>query len=62
MCETPEDFIARRTRLIFLDRRACQEALPRIVELMGMEKGWNTRRKKKELARAMEFTDTFEAL
>jgi len=61
MCETPEDFIARRTRLIFLDRRACQEALPRIVELMGMERGWNKRRMKKELVRAMEFTDTFEA-
>jgi len=61
MCETPEDFIARRTRLIFLDRRACQEALPRIVELMGMERGWNKRRMRKELARAMEFTDTFEA-
>lgn len=61
MCETPEDFIARRTRLIFLDRRACQEALPRIVQLMGMEKGWSNRRMKRELARAMAFTDTFEA-
>ena len=30
MCETPEDFIARRTRLAFLDTRACSEALPRV--------------------------------
>ena len=29
-CETPEDFIARRSRLAFLDQRACQEALPRV--------------------------------
>ena len=29
-CETPEDFIARRSRLAFLDHRACQEALPRV--------------------------------
>lgn len=61
MCETPEDFISRRTRLIFLDRRACQEALPRIVELMGRERGWSHRRMRKELSRAMEFTDTFES-
>lgn len=62
MCETPEDFIARRTRLVFLDRRACQEALPRIVQLMGREKGWSNRRMRKELSRAMEFVDTFESL
>ena len=30
MCETPEDFIARRTRLAFLDTRACEHALPRV--------------------------------
>lgn len=29
-CETPEDFIARRSRLAFLDHRACEEALPRV--------------------------------
>jgi glycerol-3-phosphate dehydrogenase len=61
MCETPEDFIARRTRLIFLDTRATLEALPRIVELMGMERGWGSRRKRQELNRAIEFVHTFEA-
>ena len=30
-CETPEDFIARRSRLAFLDHRACEEALPRVI-------------------------------
>lgn len=29
-CETPEDFIARRSRLAFLDHRACEEALPKV--------------------------------
>ena len=29
-CETPEDFIARRTRLAFLDVDACRVALPRV--------------------------------
>lgn len=32
-CETPEDFIARRSRLAFLDTRACAEALPRVRSL-----------------------------
>ena len=32
-CETPEDFIARRSRLAFLDHRACEEALPRVHPL-----------------------------
>ena len=29
-CETPEDFIARRVRLAFLDADACRQALPRV--------------------------------
>lgn len=33
-CETPEDFIARRSRLAFLDTRACAEALPRVCLLL----------------------------
>ena len=30
MCETPEDFIARRTRLAFVDAGAAAQALPRV--------------------------------
>ena len=33
-CETPEDFIARRSRLAFLDTRACAEALPQVGALL----------------------------
>ena len=60
-CETPEDFVARRTRLAFLDRPACLDALPRVVELMAGEKGWGRGRRRAEYARAKEFLETFEA-
>lgn len=58
-CETPEDFIARRSRLAFLDHRACQEALPRVVELMAEEKGWWYWKRQRELKRARAFLQTF---
>ncbi|KAL3143712.1 hypothetical protein ABBQ32_003553 [Trebouxia sp. C0010 RCD-2024] len=58
-CETPEDFIARRSRLAFLDHRACEEALPRVVELMGEEKGWWYPKRQRELKRAKAFLSTF---
>lgn len=32
-CETVEDFLARRTRLAFLDTRACEEAIPQVRHL-----------------------------
>jgi glycerol-3-phosphate dehydrogenase len=60
-CETPEDFVARRTRLAFLDKAACLDALPRVVELMAMEKGWSRKRQRAELNRARAFLETFEA-
>jgi glycerol-3-phosphate dehydrogenase len=59
MCETPEDFIARRTRLLFLDKQACIEALPRIVEIMAAERGWGRWKSRTELNRALAFCDTF---
>jgi glycerol-3-phosphate dehydrogenase len=60
-CETPEDFIARRTRLAFLDKLACEQALPRVVELMAEEKRWSRRRAAAELRRALAFLQTFDA-
>lgn len=60
-CETPEDFIARRTRLAFLDKLACEQALPKVVELMAGEKGWSRRRAAAELQRALAFLKTFDA-
>lgn len=60
-CETPEDFVARRTRLAFLDKPACLEALPRVVELMAGEKGWGRRKARDELERAKKFLETFDS-
>lgn len=31
MCESAVDFLARRTRLAFLDISAAEEALPRVI-------------------------------
>jgi glycerol-3-phosphate dehydrogenase len=60
-CEAPEDFLARRCRLAFLDRAAALEALPRVVELMAAERGWGRRRAAAEAHRARAFLDSFEA-
>lgn len=46
------DFLARRTRLAFLNVRAAEEALPRIVDLMGEHLKWNSERKKQEMREA----------
>ncbi|EPQ03417.1 Glycerol-3-phosphate dehydrogenase, mitochondrial [Myotis brandtii] len=42
---TAVDMISRRTRLAFLNVQAAEEALPRIVELMGRELNWNDAKK-----------------
>ncbi|CAH8479895.1 unnamed protein product [Schistosoma guineensis] len=49
------DFLARRTRLAFLNVRAAEEALPRIVDLMGEHLKWNSERKKQEMREAENF-------
>lgn len=43
---TAIDVIARRTSLAFLDVQAAEEALPRVVEIMGKELGWSKDEKK----------------
>ncbi|CAL8470362.1 g9904 [Coccomyxa elongata] len=60
-CEHPDDFIARRTRLAFLDVAATEQALPRIVELMAQEKGWWWARRRAEMKRAQEYLATFHS-
>lgn len=42
---TALDVIARRTRLGFLNVQAADEALPRIVQIMGKELGWSEEKK-----------------
>ncbi|XP_054827497.1 glycerol-3-phosphate dehydrogenase, mitochondrial [Eublepharis macularius] len=52
---TAVDIIARRTRLAFLNVQAAEEALPRIVEIMGKKLKWSEQKKKEELAEAKKF-------
>ncbi|KFO22410.1 Glycerol-3-phosphate dehydrogenase, mitochondrial [Fukomys damarensis] len=52
---TAVDMISRRTRLAFLNVQAAEEALPRIVELMGRELNWDEKKKEKELETARRF-------
>lgn len=49
------DFIARRTRLSFLNVQATLDALPRIIEIMGSENGWDQKRRETEFQDAMYF-------
>ncbi|NP_036868.1 glycerol-3-phosphate dehydrogenase, mitochondrial isoform X1 [Rattus norvegicus] len=52
---TAVDMISRRTRLAFLNVQAAEEALPKIVELMGRELNWSELRKQEELETATRF-------
>ncbi|KAM3857187.1 glycerol-3-phosphate dehydrogenase, mitochondrial-like [Diretmus argenteus] len=52
---TAIDVIARRTRLGFLNVQAADEALPRIVEIMGDQLEWSQERRTAELEAAKKF-------
>ncbi|XP_034033940.1 glycerol-3-phosphate dehydrogenase, mitochondrial [Thalassophryne amazonica] len=52
---TATDIIARRTRLGFLNVQAADEALPRIIQIMGKELNWSQERKTAELEAARKF-------
>jgi glycerol-3-phosphate dehydrogenase len=60
-CETAQDFLARRSRLAFLNARAAKEALPRIAEILAEIHGWSRTRLQTEMKEAMEFLETFES-
>lgn len=50
-----EDFIARRSRLAFLNKGAALAAIPRVVEIMAKELHWDTAQQKEEVRRCIEF-------
>ncbi|KAK9524146.1 hypothetical protein VZT92_018007 [Zoarces viviparus] len=52
---TAIDVIARRTRLGFLNVQAADEALPRIVQIMGKELDWSEEQKTTQLEAARKF-------
>lgn len=43
-----DDILARRTRLAFLNKNATLRAIPRVVELMAQELGWDEDRQHEE--------------
>lgn len=49
------DVLARRTRLAFLNAQAALEALPRVIDLMADELGWDERRREREWADSVRF-------
>ncbi|KAF5094614.1 hypothetical protein D0Z00_003466 [Geotrichum galactomycetum] len=52
---TAVDFLARRTRLAFLDCRAAYEVLPEVVDVMAKELDWSAERRAKELTDGVEY-------
>ncbi|XP_028788952.1 glycerol-3-phosphate dehydrogenase SDP6, mitochondrial [Neltuma alba] len=60
-CESAVDFIARRSRLAFLDTDAAGRALPRVIEILAAEHKWDRSRQKQELKKAKEFLETFKS-
>jgi glycerol-3-phosphate dehydrogenase len=48
------DVVVRRLPLALLDNAAAKAALPRIVELMAREHGWDQTRREREMTEAMQ--------
>lgn len=48
-CMTAMDFLARRTRLVFLDSKGALAALEHVVDIMGKELKWSKSRMKEEV-------------
>jgi len=55
----PEDVLARRTRLAFLNRDAAVKAVGRVVQLMAKELLWDATQQKQEERRCMEYLRQF---
>lgn len=55
---TAVDVLARRTRLAFLNAEAALQALPKVIQLMSEELGWDKARQEKEVIDATEFLET----
>ncbi|MFS7949089.1 putative glycerol-3-phosphate dehydrogenase [Helianthus anomalus] len=60
-CESAVDFIARRSRLAFLDTDAASKALPRVIEILAVEHDWDKSRQKEEFQLATKFLETFRS-
>ncbi len=57
-CVTVEDFLARRTRLAFLDVAAARAAAPRVATIMAGALGWSEAATASHLSAALHTLDT----
>ncbi|KAJ9088105.1 mitochondrial glycerol-3-phosphate dehydrogenase [Entomophthora muscae] len=55
---TATDVLARRTRLSFLNAHATLEALPRVINIMTAELGWDKARQNKEYTDTLKFLES----
>ncbi|KAG9048637.1 mitochondrial glycerol-3-phosphate dehydrogenase [Tulasnella sp. UAMH 9824] len=53
--QTAIDFIARRSRLSFLNAGTALDVLPRVIQLMGDDLNWSTARRRTEWVKARDF-------
>lgn len=53
--QTATDVIARRMRLAFLNAQAALEALPTVIDIMGEELHWDSKRKENEWKNSVQF-------
>lgn len=60
-CESAVDFIARRSRLAFLDTDAANRALPRVIEILAAEHKWDKAKQNLEYQTAQQFLQTFKS-
>ena len=58
-CQTTCDFLARRSRLAFLDVDAAEAAIPTVTTTLARELGWGRRRIARETREAKRFRQTF---
>ena len=55
---TAVDFLARRSRLSFLNTESAALALPRVIEIMSEELGWDKSRQASELKESLNFLES----
>ena len=60
-CRSASDFLARRSRMAFLDVQASEMAINRVVELLAKELKWGWRRRRAETKKTREFLKSFRA-
>jgi len=53
--QTAVDFIARRSRLSFLNAGAALDVLPRVIQIMGDDLGWDSNRRQAEWVQGRDF-------